>query len=141
MFPPAPLRLPVSKELHEGNALLAYLRNSSVIIDELRYHALVIARVDVAPVAQKKGYFRELCTFLEGFATRHPFIQVVQHECVINPDVAEMLLKHGYAAVPPAEGMPTEHYFRWAKQSPVPIGPDTTHRDRSLKAEIPVRRR
>jgi hypothetical protein len=122
MFPHASLRFPVSKMLHQGRAVSAYLRNTAIVVDGKRYHAIVVANVDIAPHKRGKGYFRELCTFVESFAIAHPFIQVIQHECVLNPDVAEMHLKHGYDGVAQAEGLPWSHYYKWAKSCPTDIG-------------------
>lgn len=124
MFPAAPLRLPTSKMLCEGNWARAYMRNTSIIVDARRYHAMVLANVEFAPRKRGKGYFRELCIFVEEFAKAHPFVQVVQLECVLNPEIAEQLPNHGYQGVAQADGLPWSHFYKWAKPQPLPMGPE-----------------
>lgn len=121
MFPPAPLRMPLSKELWEGQDFSVYLRNSSKTVDGKRYHAIVVARVDLSPALEGRGYFRELCTAVEALAEKHPFIQVISHECVLNPKVAAMLLRHGYREIPHLDEGISSDFIKWAKSSPISL--------------------
>lgn len=121
LFPDAPLRMPVSRELWQDRVFSAYIRNSAKTIATQRYHAIVVAKVDLTPELQGKGYFRELCTFVEAFAAAHPFIQVIVHECVLNPALARMHLRHGYAEIPQCEGFPASDFVKWAKASPISL--------------------
>lgn len=113
--------MPVSRELWQGRVFSAYLRNTAKAIDGQMYHALVIAKVELTPELQGKGYFRQLCTFVEEFAASHPFVQVVVHECVLNPELAAMHQRHGYIEVPQSEGSPASDFYKWAKRLPISL--------------------
>jgi hypothetical protein len=121
LFPDAPLRMPISRELWQDRVFSVYLRNSAKSLGGHLYHSIVIAKVELTPDLHGRGYYRELCTFAESFATAHPFIQVIVHECVLNPDLAEMHLRHGYVEIPQFEGSPASDFIKWAKPTPITL--------------------
>lgn len=136
MFPEAPLRVPVSRELWQGRVFSVYLRNSGKVIDGKIFHSIVVAKVDLSPAKAGVGYFRELCTFVETFAVSHPFIQAIFHECVLNPDVAAMHLRHGYLEIPHSEGFPSSDFVKWAKPSPVTLSEQRSQLENSVENQL-----
>lgn len=60
---------------------------------------ICVGSIDLSPHQQNKGLFKQLAVHMEKLAKEH--FGKLEYECVHNPKLEEMLVKHGYQSTNP----------------------------------------
>jgi hypothetical protein len=92
-----------SRAWFNGKYFKVYVRYGDRYINGRRVRALTIASIEVKERHWRKGIYKAFTAFAEDLAERHPKIEFVLRESVLNPVLIPFLLGQGYTLTDTAQ--------------------------------------